>query len=420
MGHVINPISLRISINRLWKSEFFVEDTYNFNYLNLQEMNIKHVLKKIFQLRVFPRNGLLFSHFKIIYFSNYINVKVYLYKTKSNIDLIFGSFNSLLLLLTKVFYKKILIIIILKLTNLFKFYFFSLNYFFNQIFILMKSKFHFFNIRDLVLIYLFLLLKRSRIQLFYSLLNTLFICRFSLKRPINNFNFIFYFSKNKISKLHKRFKLLYKLKRKIQKRIISILEFKAKFKTKKKRLNLKLINKIYDNLEINKFKILNLLILKLFIWFVRIQFWQKVSFFILFFLKRFVYNKMIIHICKVNFIGVQINTIGSYIILRLEQRFKVMQIMSSIVQTLKENNLILGFKFSFCGRFSRNEMATYDYFSNGSVPLNTLQNLIEYKLFGVILKDSFCGIKVWINRKKDKLYDLSFYSNNMLWKYTLI
>jgi ribosomal protein S3 len=87
------------------------------------------------------------------------------------------------------------------------------------------------------------------------------------------------------------------------------------------------------------------------------------------------------------------------------------------MRNLKKNKKILGFKFSFCGRFSREEMATTEIFSYAAVPLNSLNLFIDYKLVGVILKDSYCGIKIWINRKKEKFLDLYFYSQNVIWNF---
>lgn len=55
---------------------------------------------------------------------------------------------------------------------------------------------------------------------------------------------------------------------------------------------------------------------------------------------------------------------------------------------------ILGFKFHFCGRFSRKQRASSIWVVSGALPLNTTHVYIDYAFSEVVLKNSICSIKV--------------------------
>ena len=128
----------------------------------------------------------------------------------------------------------------------------------------------------------------------------------------------------------------------------------------------------------------------------RKRFWSIISSFLLYYLKT--YNKNINSIQFLITSGLTIDVVKKYIIIRLKQRFKVTQIITPIIKDLKRRKNILGFKFSFSGRFSRREMATYEWFVEGPVSLSTVDSKIEYRQFPILLKDGICGIKIWINK----------------------
>lgn len=387
MGHLINPVSYRLTINRAWENSWFAHTSYEYHYLNVSQINIKFFIKKFFNLKVFPENGFLYSHSKIFNFSEKVSIRIFLYKTTLNLNFKVRKLRSLSFILAKNFYKHIMYKVMLQFMHLFKFYFFILKrscLSFNLVFKRDNSnKRIFFGYCEKILFYVFLLLKRNRLQIFYSLLQSNVITEFVLKKKL-------FFKKH----------------------------LRAKTSRKKKRVLTKMSEKkIFKKIINNKTCFFNMNILKVFIWFLRSHFWNKLSFFLTFFLSKFMSSKFVLHICKINYLGVNIQTIGNYIGARLKQRFKVMQIMAPVIKNLQQNKNILGYKFSFCGRFSRKEIATYEYYKHGAVPLNTRKALIEYALFGVILKDSYCGIKVWLNKKKEKLLGINFYHKSLIWKY---
>ena len=68
----------------------------------------------------------------------------------------------------------------------------------------------------------------------------------------------------------------------------------------------------------------------------------------------------------------------------------------------KEDNdkkpIIIGYKMSFRGRFSRKQRASSIWFTHGKVPLNTINNVIDYSFFTVPLRNSAVSIKIWIHK----------------------
>jgi hypothetical protein len=344
MGHVLNPISMRLSLNTLWSYNWYTSNVYQYNFMYFEDINLQVFLKKFFELRIFPMNGYLYSHSNIVKFSKFFDVKVYIYKTINELGFNLTDFLKLSNILISFFYKFIYFDIFKKIFILFIFYYHKLYRF---IINLLQYK--------VIILHLLIL----NIYMFYKHIRFLYFLK------IVNF-----FIVHKYNKLKK--KLFY-----------------------------------------------SIFILKLFFWFLKYRFWRNISFFLYFFSKQITNNNIIMRICKLNMMGVSIFVIGSYLVKRLKQRFKVVELMMPIMRTLKKIQHIIGFKFSFCGRFSREEMATAEFFSNAAVSLNTLNLFIEYLLTGVILKDSYCGIKIWLNKKKDLFFDLFFFSQQVYWNILL-
>jgi len=63
-------------------------------------------------------------------------------------------------------------------------------------------------------------------------------------------------------------------------------------------------------------------------------------------------------------------------------------------------NLLLGVKFHFLGRFSRVQRASSKWYLEGKMPLNTLNAFIEYSYYIIPLFNSAVRIKVYIYRNK--------------------
>jgi hypothetical protein len=367
MGHIINPISFRLFINRLWDCHWFSYNNYEYNYLQMQQNNFQVFLSKFFNLKIFSKNGYLFSHSNMFYFSKYVDVRIYLYKTIYNLNFKSFKFSNFSKVISDFFYRILYCKLIFRLKSLFDFYFYNLRL------LLIKQKWQLNSLmkdedklKDFYFLFYFFILKKHRFQIFFNVVNF----------------FIFY---------------------------------KYNINMKNIKINTKRIKKRQEESNLSP-DVSNVSILKLFFFFIKFKFWRKVSFFIKFFFYKFLKNKVYIRFCKINSLGVNAQVIGSYITKRLKQRFKVVELILPVIRNLKKDFNIVGFKFSFCGRFSREEMATTEYFSFAAVPFNSMNLFIDYTVAGVILKDSFCGIKIWLNKKKDTFIDLFFFSQNTIWK----
>jgi ribosomal S3-like protein len=85
-----------------------------------------------------------------------------------------------------------------------------------------------------------------------------------------------------------------------------------------------------------------------------------------------------------------------YLIIKLKQRFSLNELIYPLFRLLKKNKNIIGVKIGCFGRFSRKQRASKIWYSYGKLPLNTLVVPIDYSMSTVKLKNSICGIKVFM------------------------
>ncbi len=83
---------------------------------------------------------------------------------------------------------------------------------------------------------------------------------------------------------------------------------------------------------------------------------------------------------------------------------------------LRENRInrqfwfgLAGFKFQFCGRFSRKQRSASVFIQHGRMPLNTINSHIEYSMCSNIARNSTVSVKIWF-----------FYTNFMYSGYSRI
>jgi hypothetical protein len=96
--------------------------------------------------------------------------------------------------------------------------------------------------------------------------------------------------------------------------------------------------------------------------------------------------------------------IANYIVTKLSQKFQLFQIINPLLNNLLKFGSFIGFKILCAGRFARKQIATYTWQKKGKVSLNTFKNFIDYSFYTVRLKNSLCGIKVWINFSPHFIY----------------
>lgn len=82
MGHLINPIALRLGHARSWEDNWFVRNLYYPEYLH-SIFKIRNYLYFFFTTKYMERRGVLLSHFTLFKFVKILLIKIFLY----NIDL---------------------------------------------------------------------------------------------------------------------------------------------------------------------------------------------------------------------------------------------------------------------------------------------------------------------------------------------
>ncbi len=197
MGHLINPISLRLGYSRNWGfSGALMESKSQYFYLNSKYWNILLFFKRIFNLQTFEKMGIMFSHLR--YLSSYKKeiIIIYLYDgpLQSESFIFYKYLNRFkkfkkLLRYKKLFFKKFL-----TRSFLIFYYLFNLNFYFSSI-----NK-YLINLISLKLINLLNLLNIFKLNL-KSLDNLYFLNNVSSKDKINMSILVSFFFKNKINNL---------------------------------------------------------------------------------------------------------------------------------------------------------------------------------------------------------------------------
>ena len=96
------------------------------------------------------------------------------------------------------------------------------------------------------------------------------------------------------------------------------------------------------------------------------------------------------------------NVILNYLIIQLKKRFNLFEVINPLIITLLRYTYnLVGFKLMCCGRFTRKQIATYYWNLKGKISSSTTTSLIDYSQGIVILKNSLCGIKIWLSYKDD-------------------
>lgn len=78
MGHIINPIGMRLGWFLNWTDIYFVEKSLYPLYLHLI-FRIRFYLIYFFRLRIIERKGYFYSHFEIIRKNCFLFVNIFLY-----------------------------------------------------------------------------------------------------------------------------------------------------------------------------------------------------------------------------------------------------------------------------------------------------------------------------------------------------
>ena len=98
MGHVVNPLSLRLGLNRTWNSTWASHDSVNYTYLVQNDLFLHNFLKLFFNNSTFITNKFLYSHTKIVQLpEGRFNVINYIYTPvlSNKLETLFFLFNRI-------------------------------------------------------------------------------------------------------------------------------------------------------------------------------------------------------------------------------------------------------------------------------------------------------------------------------------
>lgn len=87
MGHLINPVSLRLSVNSFWDSTWVVVNNFNFVSLFKKDYILFHFLNWFIKKSKFIKFNLLISHYKIYRVNQKIYINLYYYNSNNIVDI---------------------------------------------------------------------------------------------------------------------------------------------------------------------------------------------------------------------------------------------------------------------------------------------------------------------------------------------
>jgi ribosomal protein S3 len=108
-------------------------------------------------------------------------------------------------------------------------------------------------------------------------------------------------------------------------------------------------------------------------------------------------NPFFVHIRPMNKLVITSSFLARYLSIKLLQRHRLLQTLNPVFRDLKQNSRILGYRIACSGRFTKKEIATYEWYQAGSLPTNKLRAHLDYAFIPFIMKYSVCCFKVWIH-----------------------
>ena len=448
MGHLVNPVGMRIGKFVYWEDLLYKSNLYYPEFIH-KIFKIKLFLTLFFCSEVFTIKDIIFSNCAIIYQNKNLLIKIFLYDSKLehflnslNLEefLVFQqertrvdkSFKLLVFLNTFFKLKKVWLISLYTCIKRKQFKYF------------LKKK----NVKKIILFFLCLksksyksiklfLIKNSFILLYYGFIKKYLEVIFNFVFKFKHITFSISLISNKgltAAFFAKFIAIKIQQGQSIKQVIRPIIKDILKINSKGIKVSAKILNKskaIFKNnfikfktfvieLASNKYKDLNTwYIIEIFNLFKKYKinlfkkYWNNYIYYLYFFFKSdYINNEFLFNIYEssknsyffsnsFNFILSQnwINLVFFFNNLIKRSYFKFISFVKNSSKQ-KMENLLLGVKFHFLGRFSRVQRASSKWYLEGKMPLNTLNAFIEYSYYIIPLFNSAVRIKVYIYRNK--------------------
>jgi hypothetical protein len=390
MGHLVNPVSFRLGISRYWNSRWVAYSSrHKYHFLFKSDWNIFEVVKRFFKLNRFIKESYIFSHCMVVRTNNVSNFFIFFWdgKTLQNIGNFF--FEIVKFLFKYRLLRKIAMVI--------SFFFYKQNFdfflfsFFKNFFFLLKVQ------KNLLFFFkqklFFFLLYRFYLYPFFFLFNSkkYFLKKFYFFFYFFLINFFYLFNKTYFLSMLQTINVFFR-----------VFFFQNFFFVKFFSFFRFFLNDIY--------------MLRILVYqnpfsqsiFFRSTGRSRVFSILNFFLRKFIsglglnynFNLFLLPITKLDYTSI---FIGRYLAIRLKQRYRLMQALGPIFKELKRNRMLDGFRIMCSGRFTKKEIATYQWHRHGSVPLSTLKAHVDFANVPFVMKYSVCSFRVWLHRKVSRI-----------------
>ncbi len=375
MGHLVNPISFRLGISRFWGSNWsFTNTNYKYKFLMRSEWNIHTFLSRLFSNSFLINSALIYSHSLFIRTADKFICNIFFWD-----GLMLETFRDDLNELLYYLYNHNIINKMLVSLSFFDIISRSFSDF-SQKFLLFKNLFLFYNFFLSTFLY----------KMYFSLLlnNKDHTNRKIFFRSDFFFKITLFFVKLKYQMNLCFSKFLFKYKTFCELSLFLLRKFVISFKN---------IFNVIDNFAsmIRNSTVSNNFIILI------IQRYLE-YFFNLYMSKKNLNYPVITIFHPISHLDITSAFLSRYLAIRLKQRYRLMQALGPVLSNLRRNPNINGYRVTASGRFTKKEIATYEWFRFGSVPTSTLNAKLDFAIMPFVLKYSLCCFKVWIHKKYNK------------------
>lgn len=379
MGHLVNPVSFRLGISRFWSSTWSLSKIdLKYKYIMRSEWNIHLLLSRFFSRSFVSRAGIIYSHCFFVRSSKGLICNICFWDGLMLQTFIQDLNEIFLYLFNRFFVVKFLIVL-----NFF------LNYYqqifgFLEIFEILGQSYK-LNISILKnFIYFFMILLIKKISLTKSLNKKFFYIVFF---------FISKFLQNKISLALKVKRIIFGFKCFLYFFFFFIRKFFFDIGG-----NLIFIDNISINIRNNVISNNNIILF--------FQYYLRFFFEFFFSQGKNMNTKIQLLFNPISHLDITSSFIARYLATRMKQRYRLMQALGPVLHNLRRTDMVSGYRISASGRFTKKEIAAYQWFRFGSSSTSTFSTKLDFFIMPFILKYSLCCFKVWINLTNENI-DLS-------------
>jgi small subunit ribosomal protein S3 len=109
------------------------------------------------------------------------------------------------------------------------------------------------------------------------------------------------------------------------------------------------------------------------------------------------YNPLVsISFINLSYYHLTASLLTKYIAIKIIQGYTLRELLHSVLLGLNRNPTVRGYKILCCGRFTNEEMASYELRTRGKFAPSTVDFFLDYGFAKARTRYGMCGIKLWL------------------------